>query len=165
MTFSPRAIALALAGVALAFLAANLWAQSPQPSRAMARSTSPTSSPSSPAPSSHVADGGTLRPVAGGKDLVSYAVAVNELHGLPPQAAPGTLLDVWVAWEPPVTKQPRIAPLLSGVILEEIAPPMLPDGPYAALLLVPRNEVSDLLYGDRYGSLSVIIPQAMRAAE
>lgn len=90
---------------------------------------------------------------------VSYAIALPELHGLPPQAAPGTELEIWVAWEPPVTEEPKIHRLLESVILEEIAPPLLPDGPHVAMLLVPRKGLSDLLYGDRYGALSVAIPQ------
>jgi hypothetical protein len=38
----------------------------------------------------------------------AYAVAVPELKGLPPEAIPGTRLELWVAWDPPVTKQPRV---------------------------------------------------------
>lgn len=90
---------------------------------------------------------------------VSYAIAVPELHGLSPHAAPGTELQVWVAWEPPISKEPRIHRLVDSVILEEITPPLLPDGPHVAMLLVPRKELRNLLYGDRYGALSVAVSQ------
>lgn len=86
---------------------------------------------------------------------LSYAIAVTELSGLSLATAPGTRLDLWVAWEPPITKVPDIRPLLTDVTLEKIAPPVLPDGPHVALLLVKPHQVRDLLYGDRYGALSV----------
>ena len=83
-----------------------------------------------------------------------YALAVPELKGLPGGAAPGTRLELWVAWDPPVTKEPRVQRLLKDVILDEIIPPIVPEAPATAILSVPAKSVPDLLYGDRYGALS-----------
>jgi hypothetical protein len=83
-----------------------------------------------------------------------YALAVPELKGLPGGAAPGTRLELWVAWDPPVTKEPRVQRLLKDVILDEIIPPVVPEAPATAILSVPAKSVPDLLYGDRYGALS-----------
>ena len=86
---------------------------------------------------------------------VDYAIAAAELSGLSPDAAPGTLLDLWVAWDPPITDKPQVQPLLRGVRLNRIVPPVTPEGPEVALLSVRPSQVSDLIWGDRYGSLSV----------
>lgn len=158
MTFTVKAIAGVAAGAALVLGPMRLLSSGPQahiaPSPAI--TTAPTAVPDSAVVDR--SEGAAVAPERA--NLVSYAIAVNELHGLPPRAAAGTVLDLWVAWEPPVTKEPKIHRLVSNVILEEIAPPLLPDGPHAALLLVKPNQLSDLLYGDRYGSLSVAIPQS-----
>ena len=86
-----------------------------------------------------------------------YAVALPELSGLPADALPGTRLELWVAWEPPVTKQPRIQRLATSVTLDRIVPPVTPDGSPAALLRIPRREIPSVLYGDRYGAMSVVV--------
>jgi hypothetical protein len=86
-----------------------------------------------------------------------YAVAVSDLQGLPPNVPPGTRLELWVAWSPPVTKRPRIQRLLREVTLTEIIPAITPDGPDAAMLRLKNSQVADLLYGDQYGSLSVTL--------
>jgi hypothetical protein len=90
-----------------------------------------------------------------GADRRGYALAVPELNGLSEDAAPGTRLELWVAWDPPVTKESRVQRLLADVILEEIIAPVLPEAPATAVLSVPEKRVPDLLWGDRYGSLSV----------
>jgi hypothetical protein len=87
----------------------------------------------------------------------TYAIALPELRGLPPNAAPGTQLDVWVTLDPPLTKGPRIQKLLKGVLLQEIAPPAVEGAPPVALLSVTTKHVVDLLWGDRYGDLSVVL--------
>jgi hypothetical protein len=86
-----------------------------------------------------------------------YAVAMPRLSGLPPEARSGTALELWVAWEPPITKQPRIQRLATGVTLDRIVPPVAPKGSPVALLRIPRNEIPSVLYGDRYGSMSAVI--------
>ena len=153
MTLPPRSLGVAVVGCAIAFLMGRSWISSlPEVNRTAA----PVAAPTTPAPLPSTDQDAVARR----NDLVSYALAVNELHGLPPNAAPGTKLEVWVAWEPPVVKRPTIDRLLDEVVLEEISPPFLPDGPHVAMLLVERERVSDLLYGDRYGSLSVTAPQS-----
>lgn len=159
MTFTTRVLLAAVAVAALAIFGTRVWT-APREQVVSASQSSVTAMPVTPSVAASEPSGSI---VSGRTDLVSYAVAVNELHGLSPQAIPGTTLDIWVAWEPPVTKKPRIQPLLADVILEGIAPPVLPDGPHAALLLVPAGQISDLLYGDRYGSLSVTIPHTSAA--
>ena len=93
--------------------------------------------------------------VAVGSGRRGYALAMSELKGLPGDAAPGARLELWVAWDPPVTKEPRVQRLLGDVILEEIIPPLVPEAPATAVVSVPARSVPDLLYGDRYGALSV----------
>ncbi|MGH2756822.1 MAG: hypothetical protein ACRDI3_03445 [Actinomycetota bacterium] len=87
----------------------------------------------------------------------SYAIALPELKGLPPDASPGTEMELWVAWEPPVTQRPRIQRLLRAVVLEKIAPPAIEGGPSVALLSIAASDVSDLMWGHRYGALSVVL--------
>ena len=87
----------------------------------------------------------------------SYAVLLPRLQGLPPDAPPGTRMELWVSWEPPVTEEPEFQRLLDEVVLERIIPPHAAEAPATAVLLVPEEEVGDLLYGDRYGTLSVTL--------
>jgi len=87
----------------------------------------------------------------------AYAIAVPELKGLPGSASAGTRLELWVAWDPPVTKEPRVQRLLREVVLAEIIPPVVPEAPATAILSIPTSGVPDLLYGDRYGALSTTI--------
>lgn len=86
-----------------------------------------------------------------------YAVSLPRLQGLPANAAPGTRLELWVAWEPPITRAPRYQKLLDGVVLSEIVPPPIPEAPPTALLSVASKSVGDLLYADRYGALSALV--------
>ena len=94
----------------------------------------------------------STKPVVGRK---TYAIPVPELAGLSSSAVPGTRLELWVAWDPPLTKSPKIQRLLRDVMLEKIVPPIVPEAPATAILSVPDRAVPDLLYGDKYGSLSV----------
>jgi hypothetical protein len=87
----------------------------------------------------------------------SYAVPLPELHGLPPDAAPGTELELWVAWEPPITSGPKFQRLVPHLTLQRIAPPVEAGAPPTVLLAVPTSRLSDLLYGDRFGTLSVAV--------
>ncbi len=84
----------------------------------------------------------------------TYAVDVDEVAGLAPSAPAGTLLDLWVTWDRPITDAPRLQRLLRGVILEQIAAPVTPEGPYVAILAVTKRDIDKLLWADRFGALS-----------
>lgn len=92
-----------------------------------------------------------------GADLLTYAVDTRELSGLPPNAPPGTSLQLWVLWRPPAVHRPRLELLLDGVTLERILPPLTSEDPHVALMLVTKKQAADLIYADRYGDLSVTI--------
>ena len=100
----------------------------------------------SPLASSHAVEDEALR---------SYAVSMDELQGLSPDAPRGTRLELWVTYEPPVTRRVRHFLVVKGAVLEKIAPAVTPTGPDAALLLVPQQDIPKLLTADRLGSLSV----------
>jgi hypothetical protein len=91
----------------------------------------------------------------GAGETRGYALPVAELSGLPGDAPPGTELELWVTWDPPLTKRPRLQRLIRRVVLEKMAPAVTPGGPNAAILLVPVEKLPDLVYADRYGDLSV----------
>lgn len=93
-----------------------------------------------------------------GRDMDTYAVDISWLKGFPPDAAPGDVFDIWVAWERSVVKGPNMQILLEGVVLEKIAPPVTAQGPYVAILLMTRKQSMDFLYGREYGALSVTRP-------
>jgi hypothetical protein len=84
-----------------------------------------------------------------------YALPVAELSGLPADASPGTELELWVTWDPPVTERPRLQRLIRHAVLEKVAAAVTPDGLGAAILLVPVKKLPDLVYADRYGAISV----------
>ena len=67
------------------------------------------------------------------------------------------MLEVWVAWEPPVTRKIRFQKLLPSATIERVVPGLVQEHPATVLLGVDRSRISDLLYGDRFGSLSVVI--------
>jgi hypothetical protein len=136
----------AIVPVVVVFAGARLlWPSSPSATTKAPRpaQTAITETPA-PAPSGE--------PVVGRK---TYAIPVPELAGLSSSAGPGTALELWVAWDPPLTKSPKIQRLLRDVMLEKIVPPAVPEAPATAILSVPDRAVPDLLYGDKYGSLSV----------
>jgi hypothetical protein len=109
-----------------------------------------------PSPSLSPAESSSKDP-ADGPAMRIYAVSLPELTGLPEDAKAGTPLELWVAWEPPVTKHPRIQRLATGITLDRIVLPVVPEGSPAALLRIPRHEIPSVLYGDRYGALSAVI--------
>lgn len=88
----------------------------------------------------------------------SYAIGLHDLAGLPPDAAPGARLELWVTWEPPVTREPRLQKLIGDVVLERTIPGTVPEAPVTVLLSVPADRVGDLIYADGYGRLSVAAP-------
>jgi hypothetical protein len=171
---SARTRNLLLAGglvVAAGFVAVNLLSLEPAaPSRSF---TSPAPSGTAASPTSVDAGlstgGGQATPssvseqgppgasLQGTGEMRGYALPVAELSGLPGDAPPGTELELWVTWDPPVTERPRLQRLIRRVILEKVAPAVTPDGPDAAILLVPVEKLPDLLYADRYGAISVAL--------
>ena len=155
-----RALTVAAALVTVA--AALIWAlqgtgpvASPSP---VGGTESLASVPTSPSPLSGADADAEAGDDPSTEELVSYAIATAELQGLPPDLPPGSTVDLWVTWQPPVTKRAKVRPLLEGVRLEKIAPPLLPDGPQAAILAVPAERISDLIWGDRFGALTVVVP-------
>lgn len=85
----------------------------------------------------------------------TYAIALHELEGLSPDVAPGTRIELWVAWDPSISEGPDIRPLLKDVIIEKLIPPVVPEGAVDVLLSVPMKGISDLFYGDRFGAFHV----------
>jgi hypothetical protein len=103
----------------------------------------------------------TTTPASAGPGFRSYAIEVTELEGLPPNAQPGARLELWVTWEPPLTKSIKVQRLIRTVRLESMVEPVVPEAPATAVLSVPAGNIPDLLYGDRFGALSVsILPDA-----
>jgi hypothetical protein len=88
-----------------------------------------------------------------------YALSEADLTGLPPDSPPGTRLELWVTWEPPVTREVKLQRLLRDVVLERIIPGLTPEAPSTILLSVKTESVPDLLWADRFGGLSVIVSQ------
>jgi hypothetical protein len=116
--------------------------------------------PAPPEPGSPPATGDEVSPPADGTEsgkTRTYAIALHELPGLPPDAEAGTRLDVWAVWRPPLTKDRQVQKLVEGVSLERITPPLTPEGPPVAILRVPEREVDELLFGDRFGELSAAV--------
>lgn len=89
----------------------------------------------------------------------SYAVGLHDLTGFPPDAAPGARLELWVTWEPPLTEEPRLQKLIGDALLERTIPGSIPEAPVTILLSVPEGRVDDLIYADRFGKLSVAVPE------
>ncbi len=156
---SNRTKNLALAAIVAVLLAALVWQVIPSGEPPSGRTD--TGAGGSPIPEPGRAGEqpgrGGEQPVPDSGDTRLYAVSVAELPGLPPDAPAGTRLEIWVAWDPPLTERPRIQKLLPEVTLDEIIPPVTPDGPAAAMLRVRTSRLGDLLYGDRYGSLSATV--------
>jgi hypothetical protein len=92
-----------------------------------------------------------------GDGFRSYALEITELDGLPPDASPGTALEIWVTWEPPITRRIRVQRLIQQARVEKIIPNIVPEGPATVLLSIPRRDVADMFYGDRFGQLSAAV--------
>lgn len=126
---------------------------SPQPELSPAAIASP-----SPAATPGGAAALTPEPPAD-TDRRSYAVGLQDLAGFPADAAPGAQLELWVTWEPPLTREPRLQKLIGDVVLERTIPGAVPEAPVSILLSVPADRVGDLIYADGFGKLSVAIPE------
>lgn len=88
-----------------------------------------------------------------------FAVAEHEIAGLPPGMPLGTRLELWVTWDKPLTKTPRLQRLDRDVVLEDVVPPDAPNEPSMVLLSVRPHRISDLLWAERYGALSAVLPE------
>ena len=86
--------------------------------------------------------------------LVSYSIEVDDVAGLSPFADPGTVTDLWVMWQRPLLRRPKLQRVLRGAILERISPPVSPEGPTVATFAIAKEDVESLLWADRFGSLS-----------
>ena len=85
-----------------------------------------------------------------------YSIALPEVRGMAPDVQAGARLDLWVAWNRPITRGPRVQKLLTGAIVDELTPPLTPEGPVIVGLLIPVRELPDFLFAHRYGSLSAV---------
>lgn len=85
----------------------------------------------------------------------SYSIPLPELSGLPSDLAPGTPVELWVAWERPFTRGPRVQRLLRDATFERIAPPATAEGMPVAVLSVPSPRLPDVIFADKWGSISV----------
>lgn len=168
---NPRSKNLAIAGgavVVVGFVAVNTLiappgtgVAEPPPVTAAPPGVGPTPGGAAgalPAPSPEASD-----PIAEGAtpaaaDRRSYAIGLQDLAGLPPDAGPGAPLELWVTWEPPVTREPRLQKLIGDVLLARTIPGPVPEAPVTVLLSVPADRIGDLIYADGYGRLSVVVP-------
>ena len=158
---------LALTGGAGLVAAVVLWSLGPQEtsppsSNSGALVASPPSSASLP-----IAGSSPMTPTDAASSIPTqpapavrrnYALGLHELDGLSPDVTPGSPLQIWVAWEPPLTRRSQIQLLLPDVLVVRIVPSVVPEGPTTVLISVPARDISDLLYGDRYGELSAVAP-------
>lgn len=102
---------------------------------------------------------GLVDPAAArGSDRRSYAIGLQDLAGLAPDTPSGARLELWVTWEPPITREPRLQKLIGDVVLERTIPGSVPEAPVTVLLSVPADRAGDLIYADGYGRLSVVLP-------
>ncbi len=92
---------------------------------------------------------------AGGIPARSYSIPLPELSGLPSDLAPGTSVELWVAWERPFTRGPRVQRLLRDATFERIAPPATVEGSPVAVFSISTHQIADVVFADRFGSLSV----------
>lgn len=158
-----RRFRLALAGGGALLAAFTIWGFSGRPASTSSpdQPGSVSSGPVQPELVSPGSVGGTpvASPVPEATSAAprrSYAIGLHELQGLSPDVPAGTHLELWVAWDPPVTDAPRVEPLLDDVVLERLIPPSVPEGPTTVLLSIPRKATRLMIYGDRYGALSAI---------
>ena len=104
------------------------------------------------APSPTVTSGAVAERAPG---RAAYTIYLYKLAGIAPDSAPGTRLDIWVTWKPPVTERPKVNLLLEDVELGRIESGF-EEGPVADLL-VDEDDVPDLIYGERFGALTAVV--------
>ena len=143
-----RRLALfALAVIAIGVPLSSVWLDAGDSSSGDSRDASPGASRNDHGPASN--------------DLASYAFLLPELEGLPPDVKPGTAVEIWVTWEPPVTKKLQVQQLVPRATVDELIPSIEP-GPPTVMLSLERRHIPDLMYGDRYGALSTVILRRAR---
>ncbi len=160
---SPRNRRLAIASVAAAVGGVSLVSiVFPKP-RAAAVASYESPSPTigltpNASPSSSGSDSGYYNDtVAQDPHRRTYALPLVELTGLSATSEPGSVFELWVAWDPSITEGPHVERLLERVRLESIISPPVPEGPYMVLISVKRNQVGDLIWGDTFGQLSAVM--------
>jgi hypothetical protein len=89
---------------------------------------------------------------------VAYSLDLEDIAGLSPTTTPGTAVELWATWSPPITKSPRLQRVVRDAILERVSLPITPDGPIVATFLVEEREIDELLWADRYGEISATTP-------
>jgi hypothetical protein len=89
-------------------------------------------------------------------DPASYAFLLPELKGLPATTAPGTVIEIWATWEPPVTKKLKVQQLIPRATVTKMIPSIEP-GPPTVMLEMERRYIPDMMYGDRFAALSTVI--------
>lgn len=165
----PKLVAAAGAAAAVGFVAVALLAPGAPAGNASSKSLPIVIASSSPTvasndPTGSASENGETNAFIVASDearaagLRTYALPVSELAGLPPDAEPGTELELWVAWDPPVTKEPRVQRLLRRVLLQAVLAPPSRELPAVALIAIRARDTAELIYGDRYGTLSVTLP-------
>lgn len=112
---------------------------------------------SSPLPPPSDGQSGSIPDMGPLDNFKSYSLPLVELQGLPPDVTSGTRLEVWVAWEPPITERPRVQRLFGGAQVARVIPPTVAEAPTTVELLVPAKEFPELLFADRHGSLSAAV--------
>lgn len=93
-------------------------------------------------------------------DLVTehhYALAFQEIAGLPIDVVPGTRIELWVTWDPPITRRPKLHRLIREVVISDVVSGADPKSPSAVILALESSKMPDLLWADRYGSLSAVL--------
>jgi hypothetical protein len=100
--------------------------------------------------------GPTGRDQPAATDLTTYAFLLPELEGLPPSTSPGTEIEIWATWEPPVTKRLKVQRLIPRATVSKILPSIEP-GPPTVVLEIERRYIPDIMFGDRFGALSVVL--------
>jgi hypothetical protein len=89
-------------------------------------------------------------------DIASYAFLLPELEGLSSTVEPGTEIEIWATWEPPVTKRLKVQLLIPKATVTKVIPSIEP-GPPTVMLELERRLIPDILFGDRFGDLSVVL--------
>lgn len=141
---SRRVRNLAIAATAAMLLATLVWSLVPSPGK-------PPSAPHAPVPTPGAR--GAPRPPG----LRPYAVALAGHTGLPLDAAPGTQIDVWVVWRPPMTRRTRIEPVPVAAVLERMTAPVTAAGAPTAVLSLPRRDVPTMIHADLYGDVALTL--------
>jgi hypothetical protein len=145
---SPRLVRLSVAlaiGIAALWLVPSLSHDAePQAALRAAASIAPAASPEASQP-----------PVP--PDRATYWIGAHEIEGVVPELAPGTRVEVWVTWEPPLVKQPVVEKLIRDAYIAAILPSTMIEGTLDVGLSLNDRDISAMTYGERFGSLNLIV--------